>query len=98
MNTEMYKFVIDGIAYDNRTLETTKEQKIKILRELTTQNIIEFEGIDLFTQINASLSIYNEERSEEIKNKISYWVNRYNAAKIKVLYALSNDEIDNIIL
>ena len=98
MNTQLHKFVIDGIVYDDRSLETTKEQKIKSLRETTSQHIVEFEGIDNVTQTNAALGIYDEDVCQQIKDKISYWRNRYIQAKTNVLSATSNDEVDNIVL
>lgn len=98
MNTQLHKFVIDGIVYDDRTLEVAKEQKIKLLKESTSQHIIEFEGIDNITQTNAALGIYDETVCQQIKDKITYWRNRYIQAKTNVLSATSNDEVDNVVL
>lgn len=98
MNALTHKIIVDGIVYDNRTLEIAKEQKIKYLREQTTQHIIEDEGIDEVTQTNAALGIYDAQKTQQIKDQISYWRNKYIQAKLNVLNATTNDEVDSVIL
>jgi hypothetical protein len=98
MNTLTHKIIIDGIVYDNRTLEIAKEEKIKYLKEQTSQQILETEGIDGIAQTNAALGIYDTQKTQEIKDKINYWRNRYLQAKENVLNATTNDVVDNVIL
>jgi len=98
MNSQTHKIVIDGIVYDNRALDTAKDEKIKYLKEQTTQKIVEVEGIDEVTQANAALGLYDAQKTEEIKNKINYWRNRYLQAKTFVLNATTNDNVDEIVL
>ena len=98
MNTQLHKFVIDGISYDGRSLAVAKEQKINSFKELTSQNIIEIEDIDLITQTNAALGVYDEDKTQYIKGKISYWRDRYIQAKESVMSANTNDEVDSVVL
>jgi hypothetical protein len=98
MNSLTHKLIIDGIVHDNRSLQICKEKKIEYLREQTTQQIIEIEGIDHTTQTNAALGVYDTEKSQIIRDKIIYWRNKYLQAKTNVLNAITNDEVDNILL
>ena len=98
MNSLTHKIIIDGIVYDDRTLEVAKEEKIKYLKEQTSQQILETEGIDDVTQTNAALGLYDAQRTQEIKDKINYWRNRYLQAKVNVLNATTNDDVDNVVL
>lgn len=93
-----HKIIINGIVYDNRTLEVAKVEKIKYLKEQTSQQILETEGIDEITQTNAALGIYDAQKTQEIKNKINYWRDRYIQAKENVLNATTNDEVDNVVI
>jgi hypothetical protein len=90
------KFIIDGIVVDERSLEEAKEIRINDLREQTTSNIVEKEGIDNVTQMNAALGVYDPERTEEILSKIVFWRNKFLQAKEAIGNATTKEEVDNI--
>ena len=50
------------------------------------------------TQLNAAIGIYDSQRTEEIKNKIQFWRNKFLIAKNKILNAQTLEELDNISL
>ena len=92
------RIILDNKIIDTRSLEEAKKYKINILRIETSQNISEIENIDYMTQLNAAIGIYDSQRTEEIKNKIQFWRNKFLIAKNKILNAQTLEELDNISL
>ncbi len=88
--------IINGVVHDTRTLEEAKTLRIDMLREITQNNITNQEGLDQMTQINAALGIYDVERTKEITDTISFWREKFLAAKAAIEAATTNEQVDSI--
>ncbi len=92
------RIIANGVVVDNRDLEATKTLKIQDFREQTSYKILIEEGIDEITQINVAMGIYNEDRSNEILNKIQYWRDKFLNAKQQIFNAQTLSEVDLVTL
>jgi hypothetical protein len=90
------RMIINGVVYDPRTLEEAKQMRLEILRHHTQENIIDQEGLDQMTQINAALGIYDTERTQAITDKINFWRDKFLAAKAAIEAATTNEQVDSI--
>jgi hypothetical protein len=81
-------------AYDERTLDSAKAERIEFLREAVTQHINQ--TCSASTQQNAALGIYPPERCEAIKSYISSCRNEYLRCKALIQTAQTNDEADAV--
>lgn len=80
---------------DARTLIESQEENIGIIKT-ETSDAIKKAGLDLITQQNAALGIYEPERCEAIKSYIAACRNEYLRCKALILAATSNDEADAV--
>jgi len=81
-------------VFDDRSLGEAQLERIEILRELTTQELLK--NCPESTQQNAALGIYPPERCEAIKSYISACRNEYLRCKALILAAQTNDEADAV--
>ena len=80
--------------FDDRSLGEAQLERIEILRELTTQELLK--NCPESTQQNAALGIYSPERCEAIKSYIAACRNEYLRCKELIQAAQTNDEADAV--
>ena len=80
---------------DTRTIIEAQKENIEITK-INTSSAIKNAGLDLITQQNAALGIYEPARCEAIKNYIAACRNEYLRCKGLILAATTNDEADSV--
>ena len=81
---------------DNRNLIEAKNQKLDLIKILTSQAIEQTAGLDEKTQLNAIAGIYSPERCEAIKSYIAACRNEYLRCKALILAATTNEAADSV--
>lgn len=90
-----YIRIENGIVHDFRGIEDVKKSRINLIKALCSDSI-SFAGLDVATQQNAALGIYDANRCEDIKNYISACRQEYLRCKALILAATTNDEADAV--
>lgn len=81
-------------SVDTRTLEFTKEERTKYIKQQCTEYILE--NYPDFKQRNAGMGIYSTEENQRIINGVKDSINKCDLLENMITACSTNDEVDAI--